>query len=56
MSARWAFNWASCACRWAYCRFLLVELVLVEVTDEGLERECLDVALVLSIVEADSSL
>jgi len=28
VSAMWAFNCASCACRWAYCRFLLA-LVLV---------------------------
>lgn len=49
MSARWALSWASCAWRWAYWRFLLVEVVLIDATEEGRENDCLELAVFRSM-------
>jgi hypothetical protein len=42
VSAKWALSWASCACRCAYWRFLFVEVVFIEVTEEGREKDCFE--------------
>lgn len=59
VSARWAFSCASCACRCAYCRVLLVDVVLTDATDEGRDSDddgCFDIVAVmfLSIFEVSA--